>query len=386
MATYRYVLYITNTEYSLANISKEGSYTSAIDSIFAHGVEDVDGEHSGGLLYSTSPTINSCYSSDGYYKVSIGNYTWPSYVGKTDNSIGFGYGYTYKIPAGSYFGTATTDIYYEDEDGSSGYKYSTIGFTTCCFISTNSFSTASNYVNSYIYYDEDDDENTYNIYYNSLWYALTDILFCEWNDNNGSGYNYVYMSGTAQYVKGTITSSSSTSYSVYPNAGAGYNTKYTIEPSSIAISTSSIMAGKSATISITRSSSSGDNASTYGYPITYTYQYSTDSGSTWTTIGSTTATTQSFTVPSSAKSIMVRALSSDSLGTGGYVTSSSYTVTSSITYTSVSGVIKTLNPVVAYGGGGTYGYCRSLQRRSYQDSVILSLVVIATFLHSLFYL
>lgn len=206
-----------------------------------------------------------------------------------------------------------------------------------------------------------------------VYYCATDVVFnCYSNDIafSGSGGYISYVSGTLQLVKGDVGEQTNAIYTVKTSSSYDYtygNAKgsYSLEPSSVAITTTSLQAGKSATISVSRGTSTGSNASTYGFPITYKYQYSTNGGTSWTDIASSTATSYSFTIPSGVSAIMVQVIPSDSLGTGSAVTSSSYTVQQSKTYVGVSGVVRIASVKVCTGGA-----VRNANAYSCKDGVI----------------
>ena len=164
---------------------------------------------------------------------------------------------------------------------------------------------------------------------------------------------------------GNVASASS---STYPTDGISSSYWYyyqgadNIDPKAITCTTP--IAGSSATIAVTPSTSN-----VYGGTISYTYQYSTDGGSTWTTIATSSNTNYSFIIPTSATTLAVRANASDSYGftSSTYATSSNYTVNYPV-YASVSGVVKGVNSVVAVGGG-----VRTAKATACKDGVIKTL-------------
>lgn len=147
-------------------------------------------------------------------------------------------------------------------------------------------------------------------------------------DTSGTNTANNYDLKSIQYTSSTSTVSSSGS-STYPNGEYSTSQKayfsYLGSDSIDAASTSSssLKAGQSCNIVV----SPGTN--TYSGTISYLYQYSVNGG-TWTTIATTSSTTQSFTVPSNATSIQFRTRAQDNWGftSSTYVTSPSYTVTS----------------------------------------------------------
>lgn len=111
---------------------------------------------------------------------------------------------------------------------------------------------------------------------------------------------------------GYITSTSS---STYPNDNYSgsywyvYQGSDSIDPTAVGYSTTSITAGSSVNATVTA------RTNTYGGTISYRYEYSTDGGATWVTATTgSTATSYGITVPTGAKSFMVRVKAKDNLG------------------------------------------------------------------------
>lgn len=82
-----------------------------------------------------------------------------------------------------------------------------------------------------------------------------------------------------------------------------------IDPISVIYSKPDLEAGEPVTITVS------PRTPTYGGTIYYQYQYSTDGGNTWTSLGSkTTATSKSITIPEEVEQFQARVLASDSWG------------------------------------------------------------------------
>ena len=193
-----------------------------------------------------------------------------------------------------------------------------------------------------------------------IYYAVTDVVVQGYYDQIDNDYEgqIDYVSGTLQFVKADITSTGNTYYTVKTTGDydgyydGGYpKGSYTLEPSSVSLTTTTPQAGKTVTVSVYRTASTGANASTYGFPITYKYQYTIDGGAVWTDITSSTATSCSFIIPTNAINIIVRVIPSDKLGTGSPVASTTYIVQKPASnYAGVSGVVKNVSPIVCVGG------------------------------------
>lgn len=127
-----------------------------------------------------------------------------------------------------------------------------------------------------------------------------------------------YAKGTTKY-SGYVTSSASsisaTSSYFYDRIGTD-----NIDAKSISLSKTSVKIGEDVTITVSPSTSN-----TYGGTISYTYQYSTNGGSTWSTLKTTTLTSATVNVVSGT-SFKARVVASDNYG----FTSSTYTTSSAI--------------------------------------------------------
>jgi hypothetical protein len=136
---------------------------------------------------------------------------------------------------------------------------------------------------------------------------------------------------TSNTAKGDTLSgySTSTSSSKYPTNGASgsywyvYQGSDSIDPTAVSYSTTSPKGGEAITIKVTESSSN-----TYGGTISYVYQYSTDGGSSWTTLTTATSTSASYTIPAGTTQFQARVYAKDNYGftSSTYVTGSNLTV------------------------------------------------------------
>lgn len=186
--------------------------------------------------------------------------------------------------------------------------------------------------------------------------ATSDIEIIRWYDEEYGEDQYDYISGTAECVKiGYSKSSTSSGYATSSSSTMNSTTSYiyeyvgsdNIDP--IAISaTSNFSIGSSCTINIT--AGTGKN---YDGTVSYVIQYSTNNGSTWSNLTTTTSTSYTFTLSGAMTQVKFRAYAKDNLGftSSTYVYSSNYAVKSFMVHTSVNGSIKGANPVVAVGGG-----------------------------------
>ena len=121
-------------------------------------------------------------------------------------------------------------------------------------------------------------------------------------------------------LNGTISSISS---STYPTDGTSGSYWYTyqgsdvIDPNGVTLS----LSGSNVAATVNAHSNS------YGGTISYQYEYSTDGGSSWTTAATTSNTTYNISIPSNAKSIIVRVKAQDNYG----FTSNTYIYSNGIT-------------------------------------------------------
>jgi len=133
-----------------------------------------------------------------------------------------------------------------------------------------------------------------------------------------------YDDGSQLLYAGDITKSvgapyygivSSSNSSAYPNNGDSENYWYLytgsdcIDPDNVEITTDVTVAGNAVDVVVTPSSNN-----IYGGTINYTYEYTMDGGTTWTTAATTTNTSQNINVPESAQSFLVRVKASDTTG------------------------------------------------------------------------
>ena len=156
---------------------------------------------------------------------------------------------------------------------------------------------------------------------------------------------------------GLVGYNSSAASTSYPQDGISgsywyeYQGSDNIDPSGVSIP-SSIKGGQAITISVTPGS-----GKVYGGTVSYRYQVSTNGGSSWSTVATTTATSQSYTVPKGTTSLMVRVQAMDDLGftSNSYVTSASVTVTNNTPPSAPA----TLNVPASNMGGKTAAISRS---------------------------
>ena len=235
--------------------------------------------------------IPSELANDYFDMITVSSITRENYINFPSSS----YPKNYTIPAGSYIFLAPDHTFVDNEDIGlgSGYILYNNGSNHIALLPST---TRSNNTNSVLVNDlskikvsefEGGDgyggTETYEVFANEnslIYYAATDIVVNGWGETY-DGYNY---SGDAHYVSGTlypvaadVTTSQQTFYNVNTtgaydyNYGGSYKGSYYLEPSSVVLTTTTPQAGKSATISVRRTSSTGLNASTYGFPITYKY-------------------------------------------------------------------------------------------------------------------
>lgn len=161
-------------------------------------------------------------------------------------------------------------------------------------------------------------------------------------------YGTVYVQGTTSY--GYLSGSSSSSYITGQSGSYWYVYKGSdcIDPTAVGYSkTTGLKGGESITVNVT------SRSNTYGGTISYKYQYSTNGGSTWTNITTTTSTSQSVTIPKGATQFNVRVLASDNYGftSSTYVTGTNLTnIKNDSVYVGVSGTIKSVSAVACVSG------------------------------------
>ncbi len=131
-----------------------------------------------------------------------------------------------------------------------------------------------------------------------------------------AAYSVYSVTGTS-IVKGSKNATvSSSSNSAYPTDAISGSYWYTyqgsdiIDPNSVTLS----LSGSNVTATVNARSN------TYGGSISYQYQYSIDGGSSWTTAATTSSTSYNISIPSNAKSMIVRVRAQDNYG----FTSSTY--------------------------------------------------------------
>lgn len=137
--------------------------------------------------------------------------------------------------------------------------------------------------------------------------------------------------GVQQSVQGDFVANvSSASSGAYPQNGADsaennyyvYQGSDSIDPANVTYP-ASIIAGQSITVTVTPSSTN-----TYGGTVTYQYEYSSNGGTSWSLLKTTTDTSISYTVPTGYTQIRFRVKASDNTGfvSSSYVTGVNTTV------------------------------------------------------------
>ena len=384
MATrYRYVYKKSKATftYNTSSITVDNLHPSTSDGDWTYGYDYVY-IIKNFTCYAKS-VMNSRYDSSSYLSVRGENFTFilNSYVqdygtevetGYDEETGEYDYVYRHTIPAGSYF---TIGDYYDDNNiHRKYYYYYQPSSSTSYNLSAYNIAEGILYAETQVvidswdsWYVDDDGYDQYNgvfslvsgtvklvkpsVSYNSYSYTYISSE----SDGHVVTYHYPrsYTSGNSSYVnQPTLLNSwqfteSDANYAYCPVILPVKETDLNMDPSAIGLDNTSPTAGSIVNAVVTPSSAALD----YG-TYTYTYQYSINNGSTWTTIGTTTATSKSFTVPSSATQIKVRVQVSDGIGftSSNYVTSINYSVNKYTTYTSVSGTIKGISPIVCVNG------------------------------------
>lgn len=160
-----------------------------------------------------------------------------------------------------------------------------------------------------------------------------------------SGSRTIYRYYTTR-VRGTLQNYvSRASSSAYPSNGLSgsywyvYQGADSIDPAAVSLP-ESIFGGDTVTVTVTPSA-----GKTYGGTVSYLYQYRLDGGS-WQTLATTTAASQTLTVPAGTNTVEVRVLAGDDLGftSSTYVSSGAVTVTNNLAPTA-PGSISVTAPV-----------------------------------------
>lgn len=157
----------------------------------------------------------------------------------------------------------------------------------------------------------------------------------------------VYETGKGS-LYGYVSSPTSTTYPTDGISGSYwyvYLGSDNIDPTAVGYSAMAPKGGSPITITVT------PRANTYGGTISYQYEVQLDGGS-WTNIGSTTATSKSYTIPKGTKTFRARVKASDNMGftSADYVTGAALTVKNSSVYAGVSGVVRNPDTVVCIAG------------------------------------
>lgn len=172
----------------------------------------------------------------------------------------------------------------------------------------------------------------------------------------GGRYNVVvYNSCLAQItpVQGTLQGYiSSASSGAYPQDGVSgdywyeYQGNDNIDAASVGYSTLEPRGGETITINVTPSS-----GKVYSGTVSYLYQVQLDGGA-WTTIATTTATSQSYTIPKGTQTFAARVRAQDNIGftSSTYTTGATVTVKNSNAFVGVGGVVRNVEPRVCVNG------------------------------------
>ena len=337
---------------SISSLLKAKSYTIPMSSYY---------ENVGESIY-----IDDSTSGDYASQTDMGGGYWDDEAG-----VPVGFYYDYTVPAGSYFSFCS--------------PASAVNIDYCSYYTERAFQYAISLghisVPNAIEYDYNIHNKIYGIYY-----AETDVVIRMTEGDHGEmvveNHGITLQSGIVKFVNVSVTHST-TSYSYWSQDNSDryaepffsgirfydfdnttplniwqYYEQYAylpvtqesltnLDPTSVALSNTSPMIGTSNSIVVTRSTSS----LTYG-TLTYTYQYSTNSGTSWITLGTSTNTSYSFIVPAGISQIKVRVQASDGIGTtsANYVTSANYSVVSYTSYAGVSGMVKGVSPKVCVSG------------------------------------
>ena len=145
---------------------------------------------------------------------------------------------------------------------------------------------------------------------------------------------------------------SSASSGAYPQDGISGNYWYeyagsdNIDAASVGYSTLEPRGGETVTINVTPSS-----GKVYSGTVSYLYQVQLDGGA-WTTIATTTATSQSYTIPTGTQTFAARVRAQDNIGftSSTYTTGATVTVKNSNAFVGVGGVVRNVEPRVCVNG------------------------------------
>ena len=138
----------------------------------------------------------------------------------------------------------------------------------------------------------------------------------------------------------------------YPQDGISGNYWYeyagsdNIDAASVGYSTLEPRGGEAITINVTPSS-----GKVYSGTVSYLYQVQLDGGA-WTTIATTTATSQSYTIPKGTQTFAARVRAQDNIGftSSTYTTGATVTVKNSNAFVGVGGVVRNVEPRVCVNG------------------------------------
>lgn len=158
---------------------------------------------------------------------------------------------------------------------------------------------------------------------------------------------------TAEPSRGTLQGYNSSSNSrAYPQGGVSgdywyeYQGSDNIDAASVGYSTLEPRGGEAITINVTPSS-----GKVYSGTVSYLYQVQLDGGA-WTTIATTTATSQSYTIPKGTQTFAARVRAQDNIGftSSTYTTGATVTVKNSNAFVGVGGVVRNVEPRVCVNG------------------------------------
>lgn len=178
-------------------------------------------------------------------------------------------------------------------------------------------------------------------------------LFLLGSNNDFTMYANNSYSAQISVARGTLQGYNSSSNSgAYPQDGVSgdywyeYQGSDNIDAASVGYSTLEPRGGETITINVTPSS-----GKVYSGTVSYLYQVQLDGGS-WTTIATTTATSQNYTIPKGTQTFAARVRAQDDIGftSSTYTTGATVTVKNSNAFVGVGGVVRNVEPRVCVNG------------------------------------
>ena len=180
----------------------------------------------------------------------------------------------------------------------------------------------------------------------------TELFLLDLNNDYWMVANNCY-SAQISVARGTLLGYNSSSNSgAYPQDGVSgdywyeYQGSDNIDAASVGYSTLEPRGGEAITINVTPSS-----GKVYSGTVSYIYQVQLDGGA-WTTIATTTATSQNYTIPKSTTTFAARVRAQDNIGftSSTYTTGATVTVKNSNAFVGVGGVVRNVEPRVCVNG------------------------------------